>query len=129
MLQSILAVMSGPIVFGLACVPSNWLIVKLFPSHFDDQWMTRHTGLLALLVSMTLVYAGASGFVAGWIARNHVMAHAAALAVVQLGIGIAVQRQYWDVLPLWYHLTFFVLLIAGIFIGAKLSVMTVSVAS
>lgn len=127
MLQSILAVASGPVVFGLTCVPSNWVIVKLFPSHFDDQWQTRNTGLLILLVSLTILFAGASGFVGGWIARHNVMTHAGALCVLQLAIGVAVQRQYWTVLPLWYHLSFFVLLIAGILLGAKLSLMTGSV--
>jgi len=122
MLQSVLAVVVGPVVFGMVCVPSNWVVVKLFPSHFDEQWQTRHAGLLVLLVSLTLVHAGASGFAGGWIAKDRVMMHAAAMCVLQLVIGIAVQRQFWDTLPLWYHLAFFVLLVAGILLGAWLAV-------
>ena len=38
MLRSVLAVLSGPITYGLVCVPTNWLIVTLFPNHFDEQW-------------------------------------------------------------------------------------------
>lgn len=121
MLRSVLAVLAGPIIYGFVCVPSNWLVVKMFPSQFDEQWQTRNTGLLVLLVSLTLVFAAASGFGSGWIAKNHIVWHAAFLCVVQLGIGIAVQRQYWDALPLWYHLSFFVLLVAGIVLGAWLS--------
>jgi len=124
MLRGILAVLSGPVVFGLVCVPSNWLVVKLFPSHFDDQWQTKQPALLLLLVSLTLVFAGASGYVGGWIAQENVKMTAAALCLLQLAIGIAVQRQYWDSLPLWYHLTFFLLLIAGIILGTWLAVLT-----
>lgn len=122
MLRMVLAVLSGPVVFGLVCVPSNWLVVKLFPTHFDEQWQTRHTGLLLLLVSLTLVFAAASGFVGGWIAKQNITTAVAGLCVLQLGIGIAVQRHFWDTLPLWYHLTFFVLLLAGIILGGWLSV-------
>lgn len=120
MLRSVLAVLSGPVVYGVLCVPVNWLIVKLFPSQFDERWVTDNTGLLLLLVSLTIVFAGASGFVGGCIAQQNVMKHAAAMCTLQLAIGIIVQWQYWDVQPLWYHFTFFALLIAGVFLGAHL---------
>ena len=45
MLRSVLAVLSGPVVFGLICVPTNWVIVKLFPQHFDEQWNTKNPGM------------------------------------------------------------------------------------
>ena len=124
MLRSILAVLSAPVVYGLVCVPANWLVVKLFPTHFDENWLTSHTGVLALLVSLTVVFAAASGFVGAWIAQETAWACAIAICVLQLGIGIAVQRQYWNVLPLWYHLTFFALLIVGVIIGARLCIAT-----
>jgi len=65
MIRTFLAILSGPVVFGLVCVPTNGLVVTLFPTYFDPQWQTQHTGLLVLLVSLTLVFAGASGFVGG----------------------------------------------------------------
>ena len=124
MLRGVLALAAGPLVYGLVCVPTNWVVVKLFPAHFDEQWQTRHTGLLVLLVSLTLMFAATSGFVSAMIARHNVMVYAAILCVLQLGIGVAVQRQYWNSLPLWYHLTFFLLLVVGILVGAWLSLLT-----
>lgn len=117
MLRSVLAVLSGPVVFGLICVPMNWIMIKLFPDYFDEQWNTQRPGMLVVLVSLTILYAGASGFVGGWIAKDNVMAHIAVMCVLQLVIGVLVQRQYWDTLPLWYHFTFFVLLLVGIVLG------------
>ena len=120
LLRSVLAVLSAPIVYGAICVPTNWLVVKLFPTQFDENWMTKHNGLLVLLVSLTVVFAGASGFVGAVIARENITYHVAAICIVQLAIGIAVQRQYWNDLPLWYHLSFFALLVLGITLGAWL---------
>ena len=90
-MQSVIAVLSGPVVYGAICLPVNWLILKMFPSHFDEKWITGNTGLLVLLVSLTIVFAGASGFVGAWIAPGNVMAHAAAMCALFLAIGIAVQ--------------------------------------
>jgi len=101
MLRSVLAVLSGPVVFGLISVPTNWVIVKLFPQHFDEQWNTKNPGMLVVLVSLTILFAGAAGFVGGMIAKENVILHVATMCVLQLGIGVAVQRQYWDSLPLW----------------------------
>jgi len=120
LLRSIIAVLSAPIVYGAICVPVNWLIVKLFPSHFDEHWITKNNALLLLLVSLTIFFAGVSGFVGAAIARDKIMYHSAAICILQLAIGIAVQRQYWNVLPLWYHVWFFALLVLGIPIGAWL---------
>jgi hypothetical protein len=117
-MQSVIAVLSGPVVYGVICLPVNWLIVKMFPSHFDEKWITRDTGILVLLVSLTIVFAGVSGFVSAWIAPGNVMVHAAAMCALQLAIGVAVQRHYWSVLPLSYHFSFFGLLIVGIPLGA-----------
>ena len=125
MLRSIIAVLSGPVVYGVLCVPIDFLVVTLFPSHFNEHWVTDHTGILALLVSLTIIYAGASGFVCAMLARHHVVSHVTAMAILQLAIGIAVQSQSWTVLPVWYHYTFFVLLISGILMGAALRVSTV----
>ena len=117
-MRSVLAVLVGPVVYGVVCLPVNWLIVRMFPAHFDESWITENTGLLVLLVSLTIVFAGASGFVGAWIAPGNVMAHAAAMCAFFLAIGTAVQRQYWSVLPLWYHFSFFSLLIVGTPLGA-----------
>ncbi|MCW5874766.1 MAG: hypothetical protein KIS88_09005 [Anaerolineales bacterium] len=42
------------------------------------------------------------------------------LGVVLLLVGIAVQRQYWKLMPLWYHLLFLALLVPTTLFGASL---------
>lgn len=119
MIRSILAVLAAPIVYGIVCVPVNWLVVTMFPEHFDERWVTESTGLLLLLVSLTVFFAGAAGYVGARIAPGNVVAHTAAMCLLLLAIGIAVQIQFWTVLPLWYHLTFFGLLLIGTLLGAR----------
>lgn len=120
MWQGVLAVLSGPIVYGIVCVPTNWLVVRLFPSHFDENWVTRSPRLLVLLVSLTVLFAGAAGLVTVLIAGDRILWHVVALCALLVAIGVGVQRQFWDRLPLWYHLAFFVLLILGTVLGAAL---------
>jgi hypothetical protein len=38
--------------------------------------------------------------------------------VLQLGLGIFFQAQYWQLMPLWYHLPFLALLLPGNVYGA-----------
>ena len=37
-----------------------------------------------------------------------------------LAVGIGVQAGSWNLMPVWYHLTFLALLVPGALIGAKL---------
>ncbi len=53
------------------------------------------------------------------VARRAELRHALALGVVQLIIGILVQVQYWQVMPLWYHLSFLSLLLPGTVLGGR----------
>jgi hypothetical protein len=61
-----------------------------------------------------------AGYTVASIARVNPMKSAYALVVIQLVIGIFVQSMYWHVLPLWYNLSFLILLVPGILIGARM---------
>lgn len=43
------------------------------------------------------------------------------LGVLLLAFGIFIQSVYWNYIPLWYHLTFLILLVPMTFLGGKLS--------
>lgn len=73
-------------------------------------------------MSLTVVFAAASGYVGAWIARGRILGHILAICILQLAVGIAIQLQHWTLLPLWYHLAFFVLFVVGIILGARVRV-------
>jgi hypothetical protein len=111
MIQSVLAVLSGPVVYGLVCVPTNMLVARLFPDKFRDDLSTEHLKMQRLLILLSFIYAVCSGLVCGWLAANNIMVHVGSMSAIQLGIGIMVQRQNWNVMPVWYHYSFFGVLV------------------
>ena len=117
MIRSILAVLAGPVVYGIIMLPVNKLVTMLAPGSFREDGTTDRVDLLILLLGLSCVYAAAGGYVGAWIARENLLAHAIAMSVLQLAIGIMVQRQFWDMLPVWYHFSFFVLLVIGTLAG------------
>jgi len=46
--------------------------------------------------------------------------HVLVLALIHLGIGIAVEVGSWSAAPPWYHLCFLALLVPGHWVGGKL---------
>lgn len=105
MLRSILAVLAAPLVYGALSVPLNQLVLKLFPRHVDGD-TTRHPGILALLLVLSGGYNIASGYTVGWIASHHPYYHLYPAIALNLAIGILVTVQYWNKIPVWYHVSF-----------------------
>ena len=121
MWQSILAVIAAPIAYGL-CLPLNQIVFKSFPDKFDDKGITTDSGLLVLLLLMSFVYLAFSGYVSGWIAPGNYRNIFWIVAGVQLAIGLFVQSQFWNLLPLWYHLGFLFAVPVMVFLGMRLRV-------
>ncbi len=117
MIRSILAVLAGPVVYGIVMLPVNKLVMILAPGAFREDGTPDRVDVRILLLALSCVYAAAGGYVGAWIAQENLLAHAVAMCVLQLAIGIMVQRQFWDVLPVWYHYSFFVLLVIGTLVG------------
>ena len=106
MLRSILSVATGIVVWGVLWVAANLGLTSALPDRFDVNGVTKDPSLLAAFI---VICAGLS-MLAGWlcaaIAKDSLMKHVAVLAVIQLVIGVAVQASVWDLMPVWYHLTF-----------------------
>ncbi len=72
--------------------------------------------LLTLCIAVSLL----AGYVTGAVARTKPVSHGLALGILQLGLGIFFQAQYWQLMPLWYHLVFLTMLLPGNVYGAWL---------
>lgn len=72
-------------------------------------------GILALGVASSLI----CGVTAGAIARR--IKPVIVLGVVLLLVGLGVQIAAWNLMPVWYHLTFLVLLIPMTLAGGKIT--------
>jgi hypothetical protein len=89
------------------------------PASYDGE-IPLSAGVLALILVMSVVISMISGLVLAVTASNDVMKPAWVLALILLAVGIGVQAGSWNLMPVWYHLTFLALLVPGTLIGAKL---------
>jgi len=69
---------------------------------------------------MSVIYSILSGFVTATVAKKKEIFHVFSLGLINLSFGIFIQYQYWNKMPLWYHLPFLAMLIPGILLGGIL---------
>lgn len=120
MLRSVLSVIAGSAIWTVLWLTSNQAILAALPGYFRPDGTTDSTGVLFLILVLSVIYSVIAGFVTAAVAARSEMRHALALGILQLIFGIIAQSQFWDVMPLWYHLIFLALLIPGNLAGGKL---------
>ncbi len=120
MLRSVLSVIAGSAIWTVLWLTSNQAILAALPGYFRPDGTTDSTGVLLLILVLSVIYSVIAGFVTAAVAARSEMRHALALGILQLIFGIIAQSQFWDVMPLWYHLIFLALLIPGNLAGGKL---------
>ncbi len=117
----ILAVVAGFVFWTVLFLGNNALISTAFPQYFNTDGSTDSNGMLGLILVLSVVFSILSGWLAGRIAQARAANVGTVLGLVLLAVGIFVQLQYWDLMPLWYHLGFLILLLPATVLGARLS--------
>jgi len=120
MIRSVASVLGGFSVWTVLWLGSNAVVAAAVPSAISDDGSVHGTGVLLLMFALSVVFSVIAGYVLGLIARGSSMKCAWALGIIQLTVGVFVQAQYWDKMPLWYHLSFLIMLLPAILIGATL---------
>ncbi|MBD3165341.1 hypothetical protein GF324_01970 [bacterium] len=120
MLRSILAVLVGMILWDILWLGSNNVFFLIFPELMDLEGPIDNAGILLLFMLLSVIFSVIAGYVTVMIARRKPVAHALVLGGIQLAIGIVMQIQYWELMPVWYHLGFLLLLVPGYLAGAML---------
>lgn len=118
--RSILAVAAGAAVWAVLWLGSNATLLAVFPNYLVPDQYLGHVGFLATYLALSVVFSVLAGYVTGMVARTNLIGHGVALGVLQLGLGIVAQAQYWHLMPLWYHLPFLALLLPANVYGAWL---------
>jgi hypothetical protein len=67
-----------------------------------------------------MVYSVISGWTTARIAPAKAFASSVVLGILLLVVGIGVQIQFWDTMPLWYHLLFLGALVPAVLVGYRL---------
>jgi len=115
-----LAVIAGFVLWSVLWLCFNVGLNKfgIIPAALTEP-LVRAGPLAALLIG-SIVLSIISGYVTASIAGPPASPAVATLGVLLLLTGIYFQSKVWHLMPLWYHLTFLVLLIPMCFAGARL---------
>ena len=119
-MKPVLGVIVGFILWSALWLGLNQLLLMLgvlTPGMTEP--MAEATPLVILLVG-SVIMSLLSGYVSARIAGPAWAPSAAALGVLLLLTGIYVQITIWDRIPLWYHLSFLILLIPITLLGARI---------
>lgn len=119
-IQIVLGVFAGFMLWGLLWVGGNQVLIRLMPDSFNKDGSTNSVGILILLLVLSIIYSLGSGFLTMAIAQGESLVPVIVLGVLLLLVGIMVQRQYWSVMPLWYHAIFLIMLIPAAILGGWL---------
>lgn len=120
MLRSILSVIAGNIVWTILWLGMSAVLANMYPYIADGKTKVESMSLLLFLLVYSIVISVIAGYVTALIARQKEIAHTFALGILQLALGIFFQSQSWNLLPIWYHLSFLLLLIPGNLLGGHL---------
>ena len=120
MIRSIAAVIAGFVLWSALWLGYNALLTHLavIPTRLDKPF--DDSGVLAVMLLGSMLFSLAAGYVTAWIARSAANGPVIALGLLLVVVGIFVQLGYWHLLPLWYHLSFLVLLLPLCVLGARL---------
>jgi hypothetical protein len=126
----ILGAIAGFIVWTVLWVGSDAVFMAVSSSYkeyiegFNNALTTKqpfeiNSTILFLTLIKSFICSIISGLIAAIIAKENTKS-AALLGIFLLAFGIFIQSIYWNYLPLWYHITFLLLLIPMSILGGKL---------
>ena len=115
--RKILAVVAGFALWGILWNLGTTGAQAALPTILAPDRPIEHTGALWGLIAYSVVLSVLVGYVAAMIAGAPA---ALALAIVNLAVGIIAEISYWDLMPVWYHLIFLLLVAPSTLFGGVL---------
>lgn len=119
-MRSILAVIVGFVLWSALWLGYNALLTSFGFLPAASTTPVQASMPLLLLLAGSILFSLAAGYVTTALVRKPERRHALILGVLLLGIGILVQAQFWQLMPLWYHLFFLALLLPATVWGGML---------
>ena len=121
MMRTIFAVVAGFIAWTVLFLGSNSILSLTMPGSFKADGSTDSAAMLLLILLLSVIFSIIAGWITAKLATVNPQRNALILGIILLLVGISVQLQFWEVMPLWYHLSFLGLLIPGAIVGGRLS--------
>lgn len=116
----ILGVIVGFVVWTFIWFLVDPIVRAFAPNIVPNQDLTNiQTSFLVILLISSVICSIAAGFAAVSISKEHSKT-TLYLGILLLLVGIFFEVMTWNLLPIWYHLTFLILLIPMTIFGGKL---------
>lgn len=112
------AVVAGYLAWATLFLAGNWMLSRASPASFGPDGSTT-SGMLSVILGLSVVSSIASGWIAALISRS--FGACVALGVALSVVGLFVQLRFWELMPVWYHVSFLVLLLPGVLLGHRIS--------
>ena len=131
MLRIVAGVIVGFIVWSILWVGSDAVFSGISPGWYGkhhaelEQAVTNKTSfmsdstILLIALARSVIFSIISGFIAALIARENTKSPTA-LGVLLLLFGVYIQSIFWNHAPLWYHVSFLLLLVPMTILGGRL---------
>ncbi|HNO79236.1 MAG TPA: hypothetical protein PKN33_14385 [Phycisphaerae bacterium] len=120
MARYISSVVVGFILWTALWLGSNAALQASMPGAFETSGATSNSFVLVGILGIAILVSLVSGYVTMIIAAGKSMTPVAILGIALLAVGIFVQMQYWNVMPIWYHLSFLTALLPCSIIGGMI---------
>lgn len=122
MLRSIASITAGFLTWSALFLATTAILGRLRPGGAGAGAAALGPGLLGLVLALSIVFSVVAGWVTFKVDRVRALGSSLILGVLLLAVGIVVQRQSWDAMPLWYHLAFLGALVPAVLLGYRLAV-------
>lgn len=121
MKNPLLAVVLGYAVWTALWLAGNQFLFADAAAQVESGEALNDTGVLIPILALSIVCSICAGFMLRLLAGSNRKAWVV-LSGLLIATGIAVQGSVWNLMPLWYHLAFLILLAPGVRMGAGKSV-------
>lgn len=120
MLRNALSIVLGYAFWTGLWLGGNALMFSAASEQMAAEEGIHELGTLLGVLGLSVVCSLCAGFVTAKVALGKTMP-VTMMAFLLLVTGIMVQRMVWDLMPLWYHVFFLLLLLPMVRVGARLS--------
>ena len=120
MLKKLTGVVVGFLVWSVLWIGSEFVVTAVAPGIAPGEDLSNVTTVyLALKLILSVVFSIASGYLAATVSGENSKSPKV-LGIVLLAVGIGVQVSIWTLLPVWYHISFLVLLLPATVFGGRI---------
>lgn len=116
-----LATITGVVLWGVVWNVFTFAGMALFPDQVAPNEAITSVGILIAYLVISVPVSVLAGFAGAKVGADHAMTVNKVLPVVLFAIGAFVEFSYWDLMPIWYHIIFLLMIIPAAMKGGQMA--------